>query len=460
MHKHEFVIELFNTGAIKFGQFVLKSGVTSPFYVNLRQIISYPPLMNALTDLIIGQIPEGMTFDRIAGVPYSGIPIASALSLKLNKPMIIQRKEEKAYGTKDAFIGEYKQGDTCLLIEDIITSGESILQAAQGFSEAGVKVTSAFVIVDRRVIRGDFHAKHGIHLFPLLNMHEVVSILRERNLISAEQAEQINQYLTIPIPTASTFETPAFSNSLTRKLVQTMKKKRTNIVLSLDVEESSNFFTVLDAIADEIAMVKTHIDILKDFSVSFINDLIAFCSERHLHLFEDRKFADIGNTVRLQYRSGVYRISDWAEFVTVHLIAGSSILKGLFDGLEDRSSFLLARMSSRDNLISEDYTRKVLEIGRNNPNVVSGFIGHGANETEIGLLKKKIPAGFLLLMPGVQLAAKGDALGQTYITPEVAVRGGADCVIVGRGITHAPHPADAAREYREIAWNEYIKRTL
>jgi len=166
-------------------------------------------------------------------------------------------------------------------------------------------------------------------------------------------------------------------------------------------------------------------------------------------LFEDRKFADIGNTVRMQYRSGIYKICDWAEFVTVHLIAGASILKGLFDGISNRSSFLLASMSTKGNLINDAYTRKVIEIGKDHKEVVSGFIGFGQNEDEVRKLKRKIPSGFLLLMPGVKLEKGSDALGQTYISVKSAVRAGADCIIVGRGIYQQRDTKEMAKLYRE-----------
>ena len=80
------------------------------------------------------------------------------------------------------------------------------------------------------------------------------------------------------------------------------------------------------------------------------------------------------------------------------------------------------------------------------------------NEEEIAKLRRKIPAGFLLLMPGVQFEHKSDKLGQTYISPDSAIRGGSDAIIVGRGITNNDDPSAAADRYREIAWNTFEKR--
>ena len=168
--------------------------------------------------------------------------------------------------------------------------------------------------------------------------------------------------------------------------------------------------------------------------------------------------SDIGNTVRKQYRSGVYHIAEWAEFVTVHLVPGPGIIKGLFDGIEGRSSFILARMSSKGNLINEGYSRKCFKIASEFPQFVSGFIGHGSSVEDIKRYKAKFPEGMLLLTPGVKLEKGTDSMGQQYMTVEEAIQGGADCIIVGRGIYEAEEPDKAAAVFRERAWNEYKKK--
>lgn len=453
MTKQDLIVRLFEIGAVKFGSFTLKSGITSPFYINLRQIISYPDILTGAGKLLSELLPPDYTYRRIAGVPYSGIPIASAISLHNNKPIIIPRKEEKTYGSKDAILGDFNSGDTCLLIEDLITTGESILETVEVLETAGLQVTGACVLIDRRAVRNDFQKEYGIRLFPLITIEEMINVLLERGLLGAEDAQAINRFLmTSAVKSGAGVERGAAVNLVTMQLRKLMQDKQSNVILSLDVETSDEFFTILEATADDIVMVKTHVDILKDFSEGFIHRLQEIAEKRRLMIFEDRKFADIGNTVRMQYRGGIHHIADWAAFVTVHMIPGEAILRGLFDGLEGRSSFLLARMSAKDNLITENYTRKVLELGRKNSNVVSGFIGHGTSEAEIRKLRNKIPEDMLLLMPGVQLQSTGDGLGQQYITPAMAVSGGANAIIVGRGITHAPKPAEAARSYREAAW--------
>src|ERR1035437_106290 len=454
MTKEEFIVALHKIGAIKFGSFVLKSGITSPFYINLRDIISYPYIFQGVIELIAREIPVNLQFDRLSGVPYTGLPLASALAIHLSKPLIIKRKEEKAYGSKDSIIGSFNQNDQCLLIEDLITSGESILETKETLEQEGLRVGNVVVIIDRSSDGGEGLKRYGINLFKLTTIHEIVAILRAKDLIDSSKEEEIKNFLK-KSSTAEKDKPSGSGNPLTQKLSDLMNRKKSNLILSIDVETSNEFFKIIEKTGDKIAVLKTHVDILKDFSEGFLIKLKQAAETYGFMIFEDRKFADIGNTVKMQYRSGMYHIADWAEFVTVHLIVGESILHGIFDGMKNRSSFLLAKMSTNDNLISENYTRKVIEIGTRNKQVVSGFIGHGKNEEEIAKLRRKIPVGFLLLIPGVQIEHKSDTLGQTYITPGSAIRGGADAIIVGRGITHSADPSEATDRYREIAWNTF-----
>ncbi len=463
MNKVDFILKLKEIDALKFGKFTLKSGIESPFYINLREIVSYPDIMNGLADLLIKEVINNTSFDVMTGVPYTALPIASIVSAKINKPMIYKRKEDKVYGLKKSIIGKYNKNDTCFVLEDLITTGESILENTEALEKDGLRVKDVAVIIDRSSDKGQALKDKGYRLHTLLTLDEITSVLKEHRLLSEEKAQEIIRFVEEPKTKKSIDEPVNIKNPMTKMLLDKIKAKQSNLILSLDVEDSDTFFSILDKVANDIVMLKTHIDIIKDFTPDFIKKLTDYSKKYDFMLFEDRKFADIGNTVRMQYKSGAYNIVSWADFVTVHMIAGESILNGLFDnvseqGFGNKSSFLLARMSASGNLITESYTRKVIEIGKNNEHCVSGFIGHGQNEDDLKRFKNKIPPNFLLLMPGVKLESKSDTLGQSYVTPDKAVRGGADCIIVGRGIINSTDPKDTAKRYRETAFNEYLKK--
>ncbi|MCL5261152.1 MAG: orotidine-5'-phosphate decarboxylase [Gammaproteobacteria bacterium] len=457
-NQEKLILELHKIGAIKFGEFKLKSGLISPFYLDLRMIVAYPALVNLIADMLIAKIKD-LKFDVITGIPYTALPIAAIMSIKLNKPLIYIRKEDKAYGTGKKIEGKYKPNDVCLVIDDVMTTGDSKIELALELEKAGVKITDMAIVIDRSNNGKQFLKTHGYDLYSLLNVDEMISILSAHDLLNAEQAEKIKTFVanTGVTKKLSLKERVANSkNPLTKKLVDLIYQKKSNLVLSLDVNNSKEFFSILNDTASEIVLLKTHVDIINDFDASFVTRLLKMAAEYNFLILEDRKFADIGNTVKMQYQQGIYKIADWAEFVTVHTVAGESILDGLFKGLNlARSAFLLSSMSAAGNLISDSYTRRTIEIGAKHCEHVTGFIGFGTNRDEIEKLKNKIPQDLLLAMPGVNLTATGDTLGQRYVTVEDAVLGGADIIIVGRGIYASGNVRENAELYRKTAWEAF-----
>ncbi len=156
-----------------------------------------------------------------------------------------------------------------------------------------------------------------------------------------------------------------------------------------------------------------------------------------------------------QYQKGIYRIAEWADFITVHAIPGEGIIHGLFDEVQGKSSFLLAKMSSKGNLMHTNYTRRVFELGAKYPEYVSGYIVHAHSVEALKRLKNKIPPHQLLLMPGVKLTKGNDPFGQQYTGVQDAMEGGADLIIVGRGIIQSENPEETAQVYRKTAWKTY-----
>lgn len=456
--KRQLILDLHAVGALKFGSFKLKSGATSPFYIDLRGIVSHPHIMRSINELIAG-IARELNYDLITGIPYTALPMAAQLSDSLDVPLVYQRKEAKTYGTGKLIEGVFEEGQTCLVIDDLITTGESKFESAEALEAAGLKVKDFIIVVDRSPNGRESLASRGYTLHSIITIEDMIDVLGGEGLLEDELQQQIRDFVAIPIEKAL----PSFEERLTRveqpivkRLMERILEKESNLVLSLDTSESGRFFEILEAAGPEIVMVKTHIDIMNDFNGSIVPRLKALAERHGFFIFEDRKFADIGSTVRKQYREGIYHISDWAEYVTVHMIAGEAILDGLFGDAElNCGAFLLARMSAAGNLISETYTRQVLEIGKKRKDVVAGYIGYGRSTEEIKRLRQKIAPEQLLLMPGVNLDVQGDNLGQRYMTADAAMAGGVDAIIVGRGIYAAEDPAAQARRYREIAWQAF-----
>ena len=140
---------LLDAGCIKFGEFTLKSGLKSPVYIDLRQIITYPKLLAEVAQAYLPLLSK-LKFSRLAGLPYAAIPIATAISLAGDYPMIYPRKEVKAYGTKAEIEGEYQAGETVVVIDDLATTGGSKFEAIEKLTGAGLVVRDVVVLVDRQ----------------------------------------------------------------------------------------------------------------------------------------------------------------------------------------------------------------------------------------------------------------------------------------------------------------------
>ena len=194
MTKHTSLIHsLFQIGAVQFGEFTLKSGKTSSIYINLRKIVSYPDILRAIATAMWEKI-HACKFDLICGVPYTALPIATCISLDHNVPMIMRRKEKKDYGTKQMVEGVFNEGQRCLIVEDIITTGSSIIETADELESAGLKIHDLIALIDREQGgKETLTKKYTLHT--LFTLTEVLTILLASNLLNSTERHIVENFL-------------------------------------------------------------------------------------------------------------------------------------------------------------------------------------------------------------------------------------------------------------------------
>lgn len=248
------------------------------------------------------------------------------------------------------------------------------------------------------------------------------------------------------------------TNPTAIKLLNLMDSKKTNLSVAVDVVTKKELLHLADILGPHICVLKTHIDIVEDFDLDLATQLQELAKKHNYLIFEDRKFADIGNTVKLQYSKGVYHIADWADITNAHPIPGDGIVAGLKEvGLpKGRALLILAEMSSAGSLATGNYTIESIKMAARHRDFCVGFIGQNRISEIDG---KAIEDDFIYMTPGVGLVAKGDALGQQYRTPhEVIVNGLSDVIIVGRGIYGSGNAVENAISYRKAGWEAYESR--
>ena len=200
LHEDEeyLVCDLCRIKAIRFGEFRLKSGILSPFYIDLRRLISYPMVLQAVAVRLLAVL-EGLTFRRMAGIPYAGLPIATAISLASKIPgipMIYARKEAKGHGTDRIIEGEFNPGETVVLVDDVISDGASKCESAQPMTDAGLVVRDVVVLLDRETGGAEILKQKGFTLHSALRITDVLAYLESIGQLEADTHTLCRDFIT------------------------------------------------------------------------------------------------------------------------------------------------------------------------------------------------------------------------------------------------------------------------
>ncbi|MCX8150894.1 MAG: hypothetical protein N3D85_05280 [Candidatus Bathyarchaeota archaeon] len=190
---------LYRSGCIKFGTFKIKSGATSPYYVDLAGLLAVPKELCVIADAAAQQIQALMAteqIDKLASIELKGALILPSIGCRLNLPCVVVRKEEKAYGVTGRIAGaNINKGDRVLFFDDVISEGLSKLEGTKPLQELGAQVKHLMVVVNREQGGKETLEKAGYQVHALAKISEITSYLHSKNYISKEQAEAVLNYI-------------------------------------------------------------------------------------------------------------------------------------------------------------------------------------------------------------------------------------------------------------------------
>ncbi len=185
---------LLDAGCVRFGSFTLKSGEVSPIYLDLRLLVSHPAVMRSVAQAYASLL-AGLKFDRLAGLPYAALPIATAISLKMDRPLIYPRRETKDYGTRAMIEGKFKAGETIVVIDDLATTGGTKIEAIEKLSMAGLRVNDIVVLVDREQGATGALAQAGYTMHAVATLSELLTEWLRLGAITEAQYAEVAAYV-------------------------------------------------------------------------------------------------------------------------------------------------------------------------------------------------------------------------------------------------------------------------
>lgn len=421
--KNIIIAKLFMINAIKKGNFTLKSGEKSEYYFDMRVIMSYPNIYKLLLDYALIKFPDLLNdIDIICGVEFGGLPLANFISHKMNIPQIIVRKEAKTYGTNKQIEGYYTQSSKLLLIEDVVTTGGSIIEKINQIGNQ-VMLHKILVILDRRENPVNF--ADNCLFYNLFTINDIKSYtLLNDNMF--------------------------YENTMSDKIYKLAIQKQSNIILSCDLGTGNEILDIVEKLGTQLVGIKLHINTLSDFNVDFIEQLLKLKNMYNFIIIEDGKYADIGNIVIKQLTSFEH-IHNWADLITIHSVTGEGIIDAVSDKYPNLGLLLISELSTKNNLIDDNYIKNSVDIYKNKNTKLTGFVCQNKTFNYVNKFET------LTFSPGINFNTTGDKYDQTYKNPNDKTTQTGLFWIIGRGIYESTDVVSSCEEYRENGW-EYFKR--
>lgn len=368
LSKTQLLKKLYDNEIFVFKDITLKSGKKSPYYCDFRKLLTLPELysdfINYIAALIKKRESKGLLeFDYICGVPMGSLPYVASLATVLGKKQLLCRDTKKTYGMKRQIEGDFELGERVLVVEDVLTTGTSVLETREVLLNSGLKVTDIMVFFDRNQ-EGEILLEHlDINMHPIYSFEELINYMDSSQLSDKHHIESLRFHFDVnqkdrsqkldddkwlnkftPVKGRKVVEggnsgiTEMVSENRTRmrkekalkdtasimgnkfnaKLVGIIKEKQTSVCLSLDIPLWREAKLVLDKCGPYICMVKLHCDLIADWNSDTVKELKSLAEKHNFLIMEDAKLIDVPHINRLKMTTTKYVIKGWANAITVH----------------------------------------------------------------------------------------------------------------------------------------------
>ena len=377
----DLINRLIECNCVKIGKYTLRNGNISRYYFDMKNLISYPKLLSEIGDLMYEIIKDRC--DVICGVPMGGLPLATYISTRYGIPMIIPRKTTKGYGMEKQIEGEYTKDTTCIIIEDVITTGSSINEVVDILRDELI-VLESVVVIDRQ--SGD--KKNKIPVRPIITRTDIVKT-KLKNLV----------------------------------------EERGRLCFSADITDIEHLEETLDIVGPLISVCKIHSDIYEDES-TIRNIIVDAANEHGFLIMEDRKYVDISHITLQQYAY----VRDWVDMVTVMSTISEETIMNM-------SGVMIVANMSNNNW---DFTNWAKDLAVKCCDNVVGFITQKPIRNLFKLRDTEDELTYFWNMtPGVSLNVSKTRDQRYRSIDEIDT----DIIIVGRGIYKSDDPMSSALDY-------------
>jgi len=404
----DLICKLYEINCIKIGDFNMKNKPNSPILMNLKKIIAYPYVLEKLCDIIWNIINKCYNVNLICGINYSVIPLVSILSYKYKIPQIIIKENLK----KKNLDGIIPADANCVLIDYVIISGKTLNKYRDFLMKNSITLSKSIVIYNNS-------GSSFTDVISLISVNSIVNTLYKNDKININLYNKINKIINNSLQKRkiiSKNNTPIY-----KKLINIIEKKKTNITLSLELDDIDKILKLVNNVGAYICILKIQINVIKNVTNTFIDKLKNLSIKFNFLIFESRPISN--NIEFLDLEMQKYEIGKWCDIISINIGTTNEFISKLSHKYKNLGIILEMNYNI-------DYSNNVLEI-YNNINL-------------LGIIKNK-------------RIDNDDNLYFSYINNNIenTFKNDIDIIIIGKEIINSENQEIEVIKYRDIAWNFY-----